>query len=206
MVDIRKMFKDSARMITDIAEKPLAIDPGMGKWLDYCAAVAPECKALWPRLRKLDFNADANDLESWLTRLFAREPPPNEINGLWFGLHNPVLDDGKPSCQMYVGGSTAYDPDSTSNEWVCQLSYVPKGRYATSKVLNELYRSVEPVTKNNVNSLGEAFLCHGYLALVVSHWCKGPMRTLLRGDASIRAVVIGHDSGDFYRMAILSAR
>jgi hypothetical protein len=27
--------------------------------------------------------------------------------------------------------------------------------------------------------LGEPFLCHGYLALVVSHWCNGPVRKVL---------------------------
>src|SRR5262249_3790337 len=113
--------------------------------------------------------------------------PSGKVNGLWFGLYNPELDDGEPSCQMYVGGSSAFDPASDSDEWVCQLSWTPRGRYSSSQVLTELYRPVED----------------GYLALVVSNWCHGPMRMSLLGKAAIRAVAMGHDSGDFYRMAVL---
>jgi hypothetical protein len=104
---------------------------------------------------------------------------------------------------MYVGGSSGFDPTSDSNEWVCELSWQPNGRYPTSQVLTELYRSLEAHTENDVSYLGESFLCHGYLALVVSNWCHGPMRATLLGNAAVRAVVIGHDSGDFYRMAVL---
>jgi hypothetical protein len=124
---------------------------------------------------------------------------------LWFGLHNPIMDDGRPSCQIYVGGSSAFDPDSDSNEWVCRLSWRPSARYASSQVLTALYRRVEAATADRVNWLGEAFLCHGYMALVVSQWCRGAMRHHLLGNAPVRAVVIGHDSGGFYRLAVLRA-
>ena len=203
MVDTKKLFAESWRMIADVAQNPAPIASGMGQWLDYCDNVAPQCKFLWQGLRNLDFDNDADDLTKWLQQLFIQEPPSANINGLWFGLHNPVLDDGQPSCQMYVGGSSVFDPGSNSNEWVCQLSWSPQGRYSTSQILTELYRQVDAVTTNQVSYLGEAFLCHGYLALVVSHWCNGPIRQTLLGGVSIRAVVIGHDSGDFYRMAVL---
>jgi hypothetical protein len=206
MVDTAKMFAKSATMIADVAKNSLPPASGIGQWLDYCEEVAPECKSLWKRLRKLDFDSDAKRLTMWLKRLLGEESPPTNINGLWFGLYNPVLDDGEPSCQMYVGGSSSFDPGSESNEWVCQLSWSPDGRYSASQVLTELYRPVEAVTKNQVSYLGEAFLCHGYLALVVSQWCSGPMRAALLGKASIRAIVIGHDSGDFHRIAVLRAK
>jgi hypothetical protein len=206
MVVTAKMFAKSATMIADVAKNPLPPASGIGQWLDYCEEVAPECKSLWKRLRKLDFDSDAKRLTMWLKRLLGEESPPANISGFWFGLYNPVLDDGEPSCQMYVGGSSSFDPGSESNEWVCQLSWSPNGRYSTSQVLTELYRPVEAVTKNQVSYLGEAFLCHGYLALVVSQWCSGPMRSALLGEALIRAIVIGHDSGDFYRMAVLRAK
>jgi hypothetical protein len=183
----------------------MPITAGMALWLAYCNDVAPECASIWKRLYKLDYQADADKLTKWLKRLLSREPPPQNINGLWFGLYNPVLWDRMPTCQMYVGGSSAFDPKSESNEWVCELAYSPRGRYSKSSVLTGLYRTVEPITTNNVNYLGEPFLCYGFLALLVSSWCHGPMRTTLLGDAPARAVVIGHDSGDFYRMAVLLA-
>lgn len=205
MVDTDKMFAMSARMIADVATTSLPIASGMGQWFDYCEKVAPDLKSLWKRLRKLEFEKDADSLLEWLKRLMKKEPPPDNINGLWFGLHNPVLDDGEPSCQMYVGGSAGFDQGSDSNEWVCQQTWKPKGRYSSSRVLTELYRPLEAITKNQVTYLGEPFLCHGYLALVVSAWCHGPMRATLLGKAAIRAVVMGHDSGDFYRLAVLRA-
>lgn len=206
MVDSAKVFAQSARMIADVATNPLPVASGMGWWFDYCEKVASEREALWKRLRNLDFQKDADNLSQWLKRLLKKEPPPEKISGLWFGLFNPVLDDGDPSCQMYVGGSSAFDPDSDSNEWACQLSWRPKGQYSTSQVLTELYRPVEAITKGQVSYLGEPFLCHGYIALVVANWCHGPMRANLLGDAAVRAVVMGHDSGDFYRIAVLRAK
>jgi hypothetical protein len=205
MVDTSKMFAESARMIANVATNPLPIAWGMGRWFNYCEKVAPGQKSLWRRLRNLDFDKDADLLSQWLKRLLKKEPPPHNINGLWFGLFNPVLDDGEPSCQMYVSGSSVFDLGSDSNEWVCQLSWRPQRRYSTSQVLTELYRPVEAITQNQVTYLGEAFLCHGYLALVVSKWCHGPMRANLLGDVAVRAILIGHDSGDFYRMAVLRA-
>jgi hypothetical protein len=205
MVDTAKMFAQSRRMIDDIASNPRPLTAGMGQWFDYCDKVAPEQAPLWKRLRKLDFEEDARGLSKWLKRVLRSEPPPTDINGLWFGLYNPVLGDGEPSCQMYVSGSSAFEPDSVSNEWVCQLSWSPKGRYSASQVLTELYRPVEAITKNQVCYLGEPFLCHGYIALVVSSWCHGPMRATLLGNAPFRAIVFGHDSGDFYRLAVLRA-
>lgn len=202
-VDTEKMFAQSARMIAAVADDSLPVGPGMDRWLDYCEQVEPDQNAIWSRLRTLDFEKDAAELSDWLRDLLAQEPPPSSINGLWFGLYNPVLPDGKPNCQMYVGGSAGFDPRSEFNEWVCRLSWKPGGRYSTSRVLAELYRSVDSIHSNQVSCLGEPFLCHGYLALVVSSWCHGPMREKLLGTAAVRAVVIGHDSGDFYRMAVL---
>jgi hypothetical protein len=203
MVEVEKLFARSARMIAEVAAKPLPVTAGMERWFDYCEKVAPDQCSLWKRLRRLDFEQDADILTRWLSRLFKKEPPPANINGLWFGLFNPVGLFGKPSCQMYLGGSTGFDPKSESNEWVCQLSWTPRGRYSKSKVLKDIYQSLEPMSDEEISYLGEPFLCHGYLALVVSSWCHGAMRSTLLGNAGVRAVVMGHDSGDFYRMAEL---
>jgi hypothetical protein len=206
MVDTHKMFVQSARMITAVAKKPQPIAPGMGPWFDYCEKVAPECKTLWKRLRQLDYEKDAENLAKWLKRLWKKEPPPDDINGLWFGLFNPSSKKREVTCQMYVGGSATFDPSSESNEWVCDLTWLPEGRYSSSDILGELYRDVEAITKNQVSYLGEPFVCHGYLALLISSWCYSSMRDLLLGNVPVRAIVIGHDSGDFYRIAVLDQR
>jgi len=147
MVDVEELFARSARMIAEVAANPLPLAAGMGRWFDYCEKVASAHQQLWKRLRQLDFEQVTDGLTQWLSRLFKKEPPPDNINGLWFGLFNPASLFGKPSCQMYVSGSSGLDPESDSNEWVCQLSWTPRGRYSKSKVLKDLYRSVEPMKR-----------------------------------------------------------
>jgi hypothetical protein len=203
MIDKNDLFATSARFIADIASKPERVASGMSRWFDYCDRVAPTQKKSWDQLRKLDFDADQRRLTEWLARLLVAEPPSGEINGFWFGLFNPCDDDGEPSCQMYLGGSAGFDPESNYDEWVCNLSYFPDGRYANSQVLPEIYRLVDSVDDGHVSLLGEPFLCHGFLSLVVSNWCHGPTRLQLLGNANFRAIVMGHDRGDFYRMAVL---
>ena len=203
MIDTAAMFDESARLTASAALNPVPIASGMSRWFDYCDAVAPTRKELWKRLRLLDFEADARRLSEWLAQLLSAEPPPKDVNGLWFGLHNPCDAEGEASCQMYIGGSTGFDPKTKFNEWVCDLSYFPEGWYATSQVLPEIYRLVDSIEEENVSYLGEAFLAHGFLALLVSNWCHGPMKSHLLGNAEMRAVVIGHDNGDFYRLSVL---
>lgn len=203
MIDTDDLFETSARFIADITSKPERVASGMSRWFDYCGDVAPAQKKLWDQLRKLDFDADQHRLTEWLTKLLVAEPPPDDINGFWFGLFNPCDEDGEPSCQTYLGGSAGFDPDSDSNEWVCNLSCFPDGRYANSQVLPEIYRLVNSIEEDDVSYLGEAFLCHGFLSIIVSNWCHGLTRLQLLGNANIRAIVMGHDSGDFYRMAVL---
>jgi len=203
MLDYNELFAESARLISETARNPMPFTMGIGQWLDYCQKVAPTQESLWKRFRTLDFDKDAKKLTKWLERLITSEPIPANINGIWFGLYNPILPTGETSCQMYVGGSCEFDPNSSSDEWVCNLSWLPEGRYSHSQILADLYHSVGSVTADDLFLLGESFLCHGFLAMLVAHWCRGPMRAVLLGDAPIRAIVIGHDSGDFYRMSIL---
>ncbi|MBS0261271.1 MAG: hypothetical protein JSS02_04885 [Planctomycetes bacterium] len=206
MVEFADVFETSAKWIAEIAARPEPVAQGMSRWFDYCASAAPKKKALWSRLRKLDFEADAERLSDWLQHTLTSEPPPKAINGLWFGLFNPCDETRDGSSQVYLGGSKGFDPRSKSNEWVCQLSYRPRGQYANSEVLPEIYRRVKSPEDDGLMYLGEPFLSHGYLALVVSNWCRGPQRALLLGNVPKRAIVMGHDSGDFYRLAVLQAK
>ena len=69
---------------------------------------------------------------------------------MWFGLRNPVLDDGEPTCGLYLSGSSSFSPDSDSDEWVCDRAYRPHGRYARSSILTELYRKLEGFHEDKV--------------------------------------------------------
>jgi hypothetical protein len=202
MVDYSKTFKELERLIQQVAEAPAPIPEGLEHWFKYCEEVAPQGAALWKQLRRLDYGADAEQMAMWLTNLLKTEPPPSQINGLWFGLFNPVVKDGEASCQMYLSGSESYETDP--EDWACDTSYFPKGRYPYSVIMDQIYRITNSSHEGDVSYLGDAFLCLGYAALLVSNWCHGPSAAQLLGDAPLRAVATGHDSGDIYQIALLA--
>lgn len=197
MISLDKLFRDVPQMIQRCVTKHTKLNDGMQQWIDYCEKQLPA--GVWSKLRKLDFDADYDRLTFWAVDLLRDEPPPVAINGLWFGLFNPCDDDGNNAvCQVYMAGSKRYGkPD-----WPCSPEYWPEGRYASSCVLPELYRRCEKL-KDGGTYFGELVLCHGYMALVLARWCRGPMRDRLLGDAKSRAIAFGHDSGDEYLIEVL---
>ena len=84
----------------------IGVDAGMSALFDACESEAPHLD--WQRLRALDFEAGARDLESWLDDIF-EVSPPREADGLWFGLFTAVYDDDEPRADVYVHGSR-FDP------------------------------------------------------------------------------------------------
>lgn len=206
MIDVSAMFEECRRLIDLNLADAACIRDGMQPWLDYCQQEAPEFAELWKRLRGLDFRADFLRLTDWLNEVLATQPPDEEINGFWFGLFNPCDDQGTPTSQMYLGGSNGFDPESESDEWVCDLAWSPNGGVANSQILPKIYSLVDSIEEDNVSYLGEAFLGHGYLSLFVSNWCHGEMKDKMSRQSGPRGIVFGHDSGDFYRAAVLPTK
>lgn len=190
-ISIDKLFREVPKLIKKSSTKRFGLSDGMNLWIDYCEDLQPG--KVWSRLRKLDFETDFDRLTFWLTKLLLSEPPGREINGLWFGLFNPVDDDGSGSSQMYHAGSRRFE----QTDWACNPEYFPKSRYANSLVLPALHKTCEKL-KGDGPYLGDLVLCHGYVCLVLSRWSRGPLRELLLGAAKARAVAFGHDSGDVY--------
>ena len=197
MFDVDKMFEDVAKMIETTANQRLPVNEAMQAWFQYCRDVAPDHHALWDQLAALDLDTDFRGLTQWVSDLLQAEPPPPDINGLWFGLHNPCLDDGEPTCQLYLAGSKRFDKSNPYADWHCGPEYWPDGRCANSDVLTTMYRQLEEL-ETDENYLGEACLCHGYVAAVVANWCGDDLGNQLVGPDKRRAVAMGHDSGDIH--------
>lgn len=172
----------------------LRLDPrtSMTRLLDYCEAVNPS--PVWKNFRKLDFEGDTEKMKDWLEDVLSSEPPANNIKGYWFGLFNPVLENGEASCGLYISGSTRYD--ANDQDWAVwdDDSYLPEKKYSNSKVLHEIYRLVE---ENDMLGDGEYVLCLGYACFVVSSICQVVNPQLLFGASKARAIVVGFDSGDW---------
>jgi len=67
---------------------------------------------------------DKAALLSQLSKLVVEEPIPPRIRAIFFGICEM---QGCP--QVYVSGSTTYDPDDA--DWACwtETSWIPRGRY-----------------------------------------------------------------------------
>lgn len=198
--------------IQHVLNSASSISNGMTQLLDYCDVNLPN--PLWGKIRNLEFESDTTNLRFWLENVLSNEPPSQEINGFWFGLYNPVLDNGEVSCRLYISGSTKFSREDETGDWAAwdNSSYLPEGRYADSKVLHELFRLIENVRErfhlHNRNADffveeiygledGKYLLCLGYACLAVKAICGSINPKLLFGERDTRAVVVGFDSGDW---------
>ncbi len=182
-------FAKAYEFVERTVESGSGVVDGMADLIGYCEK--KKRNAVWKEIRQLNFNDDVGRLREWLVKVLSAEPPANEIKAFWFGLFNPVLDDGRVSCCLYVSGSTRFD----ELDWACWAddSYVPDGRYADSKVLDEIYSLTN---EKGVRDIAEYVLCLGYACLAVKYLCETVPLNLLLGSKDRRAVAVGFDSGD----------
>jgi hypothetical protein len=182
-------FANAYEFVKRTVESGSGVADGMMDLIEYCAK--KKRNVVWKEIRQLNFDEDVEKLREWLVDALSAEPPANEIKAFWFGLFNPVLDDGRVSCCLYVSGSTRFD----ESDWACWAddSYVPDGRYADSKVLDEIYSLTN---EKGVGDIGEYVLCLGYACLAVKHLCETVPTELLLGSRDTRGVTVGFDSGD----------
>lgn len=137
------------------------LSDSMGRLIDFCESGRPHSD--WQRFRELPYD-NLSSLQQWIVRPFLREPPTEMINGLWFGLFNPVIG-GEPVADLYVCGSTHFDAKDETFDWACDPEWWPEFRYARSEILAEIYRiAYQP---DGLNNDAEYPLCTLYASLAV---------------------------------------
>jgi len=182
-------------LIQAIISHTIGIRPGMNYLLEYCEKAIDN--NVWKKISGLDFEKDANSIQLWLNKTLTHQPPPDNIRAYWFGLNNPVLNDGETSCCLYLSGSVRYDANDPTAAWAClnDDSYLPKDSYAKSEVLHSIYNLVNP---SEVGSMGEYMLCLGYACLAVMAALKTVDGRFLLDLSGRRPVAVGFDKGDFF--------
>jgi len=197
---VTSMFGGAFERIEELVRAQTSVRAGMFDLLDLCAKTKPS--PIWARFQDLDLEKDQEELTKWLRKLLECEPPPTTVNGLWFGLFNPYLDDGRPTSCLYLAGSERFDASMSDPDWACGPEYFPEGRYSSSQVLTKIYRDSQ-AAPDDVGGQAEYTLCLGYSSLVIAEWCRGALRQELLGSASFRGVAAGFDSGDALLLDIL---
>ncbi len=173
---------EDSKQIKQIVQSNADVQTGFFELLNYCQTKWPH--DVWEQVSKIEVQGDVDELKIWLDQTLCNEPPAGNIKAFWFGLYNPVLKNGEVTCRLYISGSTQFDPNTI--DWACwrEDSYVPKGRYAKSRVLRQIYSLV---VDTEIEAVGEYALCLGFAGLAVKH---------IFGN-SHKPVAVGFDSGDF---------
>ena len=193
-INIGEAYDEMARIVAS----EMSIEEGVVALIDGCAARCPD--NIWESLRTFDFAADIAALHAWVAQTVSYEPPAKEINAFWFGLFNPILEDGADSCCLYISGSTRYSPTDVDSFVWKDDSYLPTAKYADSKVLKDIYRSTQDPSKGECGILAEYMLCLGYSALVLHDFFRSADTKLTLGESVERIVVVGFDAGDYIEL------
>ncbi len=127
----------------------------------------------------------------WFETLIQTHKPPAGVKGMWFGMFNPILEDGSVSADFYIGGATNFASDDP--EWACSLSWNPPTAYAGSETMRRIY-SIANESEEKAEL--EYTLQLGFLSAFIRDLADRPvMRSAMKNHAPI-GLAVGFDAGD----------
>ncbi len=176
-------------IVRELASKRLR--ESMDKVIAKCSKEHPHDD--WEELRALPYD-DMRKLKKWIDVPFTEEPSPVKLRGLWFGIFNPIRSR-KPVADIYVSGTTRFDPNPLDNSWAVRPKWWPENRYAHSVVMARIFRIA--YRENGLGNDAEYPLCLACGALAVRDLLRSGDHHLFLGTAKSLGVAVGFDSGDF---------
>ncbi|MGE0144387.1 MAG: hypothetical protein AB7I19_11410 [Planctomycetota bacterium] len=125
-----------------------------------------------------------------LSQLIQRDPPPDDIDALWFGLFDAVDEEGSECIGYYVAGIRGFDEDDPDSR--CSPAWWPEGRYLASATLAAIKEAEIEAGRRGADGQRAYMGYAGQLgaALLVSRFGA-------EGLAGRRQLVVGFDSGDY---------
>jgi hypothetical protein len=69
----------------------------------------------WKAIERREYPDGAKQVAGWIETTFTASPPPKGVDGLWFGLFNPMDDDGVRADLRVCGNK--YSP--RNGDWPC---------------------------------------------------------------------------------------
>jgi hypothetical protein len=170
--------------------------------VDYCAHVHKSLD--WKKLRALDIDSDITSVATEVASELKARPIPAKLDGLYFGLFNPIIetDDGKKltTAGIYLAANP-YDNDDP--DWACSPSWQPA--YLDSQGLHAMHQIAYPGGKRRLGVRVEHPVGLAYGALLARGVVMKLGKAIL-GKARSRTIVVGFDSGDFLCLGRLDAR
>ena len=185
-------------LVQRVVHSNCSVEAGMRTLITECEHRAADPD--WERFLAIDYPSDVERVGRWLARAF-KSPPSPELTGLWFGLFNPVENDGDASCDLRVHADV-YDPD---DEWAIYGRWQPDDEGARSSALRDIYRiAYRSDRPDHLGNDAEYPLCLGYAGLAIRTILSGPGANDLFSGADARVAVVGWDDGDSILIGTLS--
>jgi hypothetical protein len=144
--------------VKEVILKEQSITSAMNEIIDFCKTNYAHND--WAKFSELDYN-DTSEMEQWFNLVIETEPVPEEIDGLWIGLFNPVLKNGNTTADLYIAGNSGFDIDDEEGEWAVDPIYFPESRYSNSGLLGEIYTMAYNSGKG-LGNIAEYILCLAY--------------------------------------------
>ena len=146
------------------------------------------------QLADVDMQRDVESVRQHIQKLVSSEPPPSDLNAVYFGLFDAVDGDGAEVIGYYIAGVRGFDPEDGDS--LCDPAWWPEKRYLRSEALDAV-KDAELRAKAGGQTEVQALLGYaGQLgtALLVSRFSSA-------GLFPGRHCVVGFDSGDFAEIA-----
>jgi hypothetical protein len=180
--------------VADVARRGLSVRVGMDELLDNCSARLPD--PVWRRLGSLDLEADVLQIREWLEHRLTSEPPPSEVDGLYFGL-GEYKDHQRgvgTICRLDLVGGIGFDVQDADCQWAVEPTYVSNSPPAESIVLESIYREVQAAGEQHAE-LGEYVLGLGYGCLAIREVAH-VLRATVTQQRAWRGLAVGFNCGD----------
>lgn len=160
-------------------------------WLSLAAFLASEVgSSVLEALQAVAIDMDIASVQSQVESAVRRDPIPDGIDALWFGLFDACDDEGAELIGYYVAGIRGFDPEDPDSR--CSPAWWPQERYLACEALSTIKR-LEIDARAQGDTAASSFLGYtGQLgaALLVSQFAARPI-------AGRRQIVVGFDSGDY---------
>jgi hypothetical protein len=148
-----------------------------------------------PQLAAVDMIRDVEGVRRQIQEVVSSEPPPKDLNAVYFGLFDTVGNDGRSGIGYYVAGVKGFDP--SDGDSLCNPAWWPDGRYLASDALDAIKEAELIAGARGRDDLRSLLGYAGQLgaALLVSRFASSG---LFPGHHH----VVGFDSGDFAEIAV----
>jgi len=170
-----------------VVESASDVAGGVRELLAYCGRERPEDGAVWERLRRVDFDADARGIAVQLRKAVERVRPGAEFTRFHFSVDGINVAEGK------------------GIEWFCSRELLPgEPPEAWARRLPELRSPALVEAYRVVGELGDFVIGLGYGGLAIRFALETAGPEILLGGAAERGVDWGLHDGDEHQLGVIT--